>query len=268
MLADMSSSVRSGAPAAAASAGAARRCSRTLNGHGRTSGWTCSWRPALSQATSTAPSASGSARLAAGPSQAPGAVASRVVQPAVLGPGAPVQPGDHRRLAVRRSPCRTARTSSCGWCGRSGAKLFVSGAINRAEVMAAFAAAGHPGPGPAPWPRRRRPPARCPAGCSSCILRARPSPSSPSVARARRARRPDYFAAEMMASILAGDSISSRIGQNVREMRGYAYSLGGGFGYCPGRRQLLRSRRRCAPTSPARACSRCWRRSASCASPG
>ena len=35
----------------------------------------------------------------------------------------------------------------------------------------------------------------------------------------------------MMAAILTGDSISSRIGLNVREMRGYAYSVSGYFTY-------------------------------------
>jgi predicted Zn-dependent peptidase len=42
---------------------------------------------------------------------------------------------------------------------------------------------------------------------------------------------PDFYAAELTGAILAGDSITSRIGRNLREMRGYAYSLGGNFAY-------------------------------------
>jgi zinc protease len=42
---------------------------------------------------------------------------------------------------------------------------------------------------------------------------------------------PDYYAATVMASIFSGGSLTSRLGANLREMMGSAYSVGGGFSY-------------------------------------
>ena len=169
--------------------------------------------------------------LAAGPSQAPGAVSSRVASRLFWGRE---HPFNRVITAASLSQITVQDCEDFFWrvVQPSRAKLFVSGAINRAEVMAAFQRlAVWTGTGAM---TATAPPAD-PVPGRVFFVHSAGAPQSIITIRGKGPARtaPDYFAAEMMASILAGDSISSRIGQNVREMRGYAYSLGGGFGYSP-----------------------------------
>ena len=170
--------------------------------------------------------------LAVGPSQAPGVVASRVSSRLFWGREHPFN-----RVITAGSLGQVTLPDCLDFFQRAlrpmGAKLFVSGAINRAELMEAFGRlatlTGAPLTGvmPAPVPPAAPVPGRV------FFVHSTGAPQSIITIRSKGPERsaPDFYAAETMASILAGDSISSRVGQNVREMRGYAYSVGGYFTY-------------------------------------
>jgi zinc protease len=170
--------------------------------------------------------------LAGATSQAPSAIASRVSSRLFWGAQHPY----NRTITVdslQRITAAECRSLFAGFAGAMGAVLHVSGAVNRAELLAAFdrlVTLPAAGTMPAALPPAAPTPGtiffvNAPAAPQSIITLRAPGP-------ARTA--PDYFAAELMADILAGDSVTSRIGVNVREMRGYAYSVGGGFSYVPG----------------------------------
>ena len=182
----------------------------------------------------TQPSFDGTVRarvngLAAGSSQAPGAVASRVSSRLYWGRQHPFN-----RVITEGSLTQVTLPDCLDFFQRAlrpmGAKLFVSGAVNRTELMEAFGRLGTlSGSGPMAVPL---PPA-APVPGRVFFVHSPGAPQSIITIRSKGPERnaPDFYAAETMASILAGDSISSRIGQNVREMRGYAYSVGGYFTY-------------------------------------
>jgi zinc protease len=187
--------------------------------------------PALGQAAFDGTQRARVSTLAAGPSQTPGAVSSRVSNRLYWGREHPFN-----RVITAASLMQVTLPDCQDFFRRvvqpKGAKLYVSGAINRAELMATFqrlsswtgtgtASMTLPAPPATPVPGR------------VFFVNAAGAPQSIITIRGKGPARtaPDYLAAEMMASILAGDSISSRIGLNVREMHGYTYSLGGGFGY-------------------------------------
>ena len=185
--------------------------------------------PALGQGSFDGTKQVRMAGLSGGPSLTPASISSRVTSRVYWGATHPY----NREItgaslqAVTLQDCKDFFTLAVRPVG---AKLFVSGAINKSEVLSKFsrlnAMSGSPLATPPPPPATRLPGTvffvDSPGAPQSIVSLRAPGP-------ARTA--PEYFATDLMAGILAGDSISSRIGQNVREMRGYAYSFSGGLGF-------------------------------------
>ncbi len=163
------------------------------------------------------------------PSQTPDAVASRVSALLAFGRSHPF----NQRItaaSLRRITLEDCRAFVTTMARPMGAKLFVAGAISRDEVIAAFATLLRMN-GPAPMPLPTPPPSREPG--QLFFVHAPGAPQSIVTLRADGPARtaPEYFAAELMAGILGGDSISSRLGANLREKNGYVYSFRGSFAY-------------------------------------
>jgi zinc protease len=172
------------------------------------------------------------AGLTGGPALTPGAVAGRVSARLFWGMGHPFV-----REVTMESLGATVLADCQGFVASlrpMGARLFIAGDISRAEVEARFGASlnGPAAPaGLAPAPLEV--PAPATATGSVFFVDAPGAPQSIVTLRAPGPARasPDFYPAQLMAAILAGDSITSRIGMNVREMKGYAYALNGGFVY-------------------------------------
>ena len=171
------------------------------------------------------------ATLSAGPSQDPPAVASRVSSLLYWGREHPFN------RTITAQSLQQIRLGDCfDFFARvvrpMGAKLFVAGAINRAQLTMAFDRLASLSGGPA---MSLPPPPAAPVPGKLFFVHAPGAPQSIITIRGRGPSRsaPDYHAAETMAEILAGSSVSSRIGLNVREMHGYAYSTFGAFTYTP-----------------------------------
>jgi zinc protease len=169
--------------------------------------------------------------LSAGPSQDPPAVASRVSSRLYWGREHPFN-----QTITAQSLQRITLPDCFDFFARvvrpMGAKLFVSGAINRAQLTLAFARLATLAGGAA---MSLPPSPATPVPGKVFFVHAPRAPQSIITIRGRGPSRtsPDYHAAETMAEILAGSTVSSRIGLNVREMRGYAYSTFGSFTYTP-----------------------------------
>jgi zinc protease len=167
--------------------------------------------------------------LSAGPSQNPADIASRVSSRLFWGRDHPFN-----RVITAQSLSGITLKDCQELFDRMvrpmGAKLFVSGAINRSELVYAFdRLATISGPQAMTLP----PPPAAPVPGRFFFVNTPGAPQSIITLRSRGPARtsPDFHAAEMMAGILAGDSSSSRIGLNVRETRGYAYAIEGRFTY-------------------------------------
>jgi zinc protease len=119
-----------------------------------------------------------------------------------------------------------------------GAQLYITGDVSRAEVEEKFGArvvnpaASPAAPAEAPPPMLDVP-APVSATGSLFFVDAPGAPQSIVTLRAPGPARSseEYFATQVMGSILAGNDITGRIGMNVREMKGFAYSATGGFIY-------------------------------------
>jgi zinc protease len=115
-----------------------------------------------------------------------------------------------------------------------GARLFIAGDITRADVEQTFVdrlphtrqalpAPVVPVPGPAIAAEAPRIVfANLPGATQTTILMWGPGPTR---------QAPDYDSATVMASIFAGNSLTSRLGQDLREMMGSTYSVSGGFAF-------------------------------------
>jgi zinc protease len=118
------------------------------------------------------------------------------------------------------------------------AHLIVTGDITLAQARAAaqryfgsWKNSGSPPPAPAaapslpkPWQGNTTVYLVDKPGAAQSVIRI----GAPGVSR----RSPDYYAIEVMNTILGG-SFSSRINQNLRETHGYTYGAGSGFAYRP-----------------------------------
>jgi zinc protease len=164
------------------------------------------------------------------PSLAPAAIAARVSQRVRFGPLHPDlrQPTAASFAAARLLDCQQLLKVAFA---PKGARLEIAGDITRAEVEEKFGARlaalqGEPAMPVPPQPMMPMPGrlffVEAPDAAQTII-------SVTSTGPARDA--PDYYPATVMASVLAGGSITSRVGMNLRELRGYAYSVGGGFFY-------------------------------------
>jgi zinc protease len=188
-------------------------------------------QPALEPAIVNAVIRSRMMALSTGPSLSPTAVASRVSSRLFWGMAHPMarEPTMESYGAATLADCQAFVAN----LRHMGAKLFVAGDITRAEVEEKFGARLAPPAVPAGLPPLVQVPPPTPAVGALYFV---DSPGAPQSVVSLRAPGPartseEYFAAQMMASILAGNSITSRIGMNVREMKGYAYSTNGGFVY-------------------------------------
>lgn len=158
----------------------------------------------------------------------PNAVAARLLPALALGATHP-----YARRATARS-YDAVNLQDCLQFHQSlrpgGARLYVAGDTNRGDVARKFGArlpnqgASLPLPAiPAPAPE----PARLvfadvPGATQATIVMWGPGPPRHS---------PDYYSATVMASIFAGNSLTSRLGADLRETMGSTYSVGGGFAY-------------------------------------
>jgi zinc protease len=188
--------------------------------------------PALDPGTFGAVVRGRSSGLGTAPSLIPAAIAARVSSRLFWGTDHPfVRELTAESLAAATvDDCRAFVAS----LRPQGARLFVSGDITRAEIEAKFGSklVWRAAPAGLVPPLPEAPP---PASATGSVFFV-DAPGAPQSIITLRSPGPargssEYFSAQIMAAILAGDSISSRIGMNVREMRGYAYSLAGGFAY-------------------------------------
>ncbi len=189
-------------------------------------------QPALEPGTFAALVRSRTASVSAAPSLTPTSLASRVSTRLFWGAEHPfVRDATAESLAAATiDDCRAFAAS----LRPTGARLFVSGDVSRADIEARFAPRlAFPAAAAAAPPAVLQAPPPMPSTGSVYFVDAPGAPQSIITLRGPGPARgsTEYFSAQIMASILAGDSISSRIGLNVREMRGYAYSVAGGFGY-------------------------------------
>jgi len=159
----------------------------------------------------------------------PASIAGRILTLASRGPGHPYtrRPSRATYDAITLEDCRQFRET---YLQPGGARLYIAGDITRAEVAERFGERLM-GSGTSP-PLPQVPPAQpdparitfvdVPGGSQTQILMWGPGPTR---------QAPDYPAATVMASIFAGNGVSSRLGRNLREMMGSTYSVSGGFSY-------------------------------------
>jgi zinc protease len=163
----------------------------------------------------------------------PDAVAVRVSSRLYWGPGHPYvrEPTAASFMAIRLQDCQAFVTSTIK---APGARLWIAGAISKAEVLERFARLETLRVD-MPSPALQAPPAAAAPGALYFV----DAPGAPQSIIDLRSPgpvlgSPQAYAAELLAGILAGSGITSRIGMNVREMKGYAYAASGGFGYSKG----------------------------------
>lgn len=173
------------------------------------------------------------AALAAGSSSTPATVAGRVSSRLFWGMDHPFsrEATQTSFATVTLNDCESFATN---FLQPSGAKLFIAGDITQAGVEEKF------GEKLAGLTARAAPPQLVvpdPAPATGSLFFVDSPGASQSIitllARGPARSSPNYYPAEIMVNILAGSSLTSRLGLNLREMKGYTYSVDGGFVYGP-----------------------------------
>jgi zinc protease len=159
----------------------------------------------------------------------PTAIADHLLLRANFGAGHPfaATPTAASYGAVTVDDCRQFRDD---YLHGNGAQLLVAGDITRAEVEAKFSTRLMDAQPVKPLPAV---PAAMPDS-AKLLLADVPGTTQSQVtlwAPGPPRQAPDYYAATVMLAIFAGDSISSRLGMDLREMMGSTYSVEGYFNY-------------------------------------